>query len=71
VYEQIATISRFITLEPGDIVLTGSPAGSARSEEEFLKSGDRIRAQIDRLGTLELELMPAPVRPGPGAFTDG
>jgi 2-keto-4-pentenoate hydratase/2-oxohepta-3-ene-1,7-dioic acid hydratase in catechol pathway len=70
VYEQIATISRFITLEPGDIVLTGSPAGSARSEEEFLKPGDRIRAQIDRVGTLELELMSAPVRPGPGAFKD-
>jgi len=28
VYEQVATVSRFITLEPGDIVFTGSPAGS-------------------------------------------
>ena len=59
VYEQIATISRFITLEPGDVVFTGSPAGSARSPDQFLKAGDRIRAEIERVGVLELELSDA------------
>lgn len=54
--EQLATISRFITLEPGDIVFTGSPAGSARSEAEYLRPGDHIRAEIEGIGALEVEL---------------
>ena len=56
VAEQLATISRFITLEPGDVVFTGSPAGSARSAAEYLQPGDRVRAQIEQVGTLEIEL---------------
>src|SRR5262249_24838167 len=57
VSEQLATISRFITLEPGDVVVTGSPAGSARGTEQFLKPGDRIRAEIQGLAALELQLL--------------
>ena len=56
VAEQLATISRYITLEPGDIVFTGSPAGSARSDDQFLRPGDHIRAEIDQVGRLDLEL---------------
>jgi 2-keto-4-pentenoate hydratase/2-oxohepta-3-ene-1,7-dioic acid hydratase in catechol pathway len=56
VYEQVATISRFITLEPGDIVFTGSPAGSGASIGQFLKAGDRVRAEIDKVGCLEFEI---------------
>lgn len=51
--EQIATISRFITLEPGDIVFTGSPAGSGASIGQYLKPGDQIRAEIEKVGSLE------------------
>lgn len=58
VYEQVATISHYITLEPGDIVFTGSPAGSGASIQQFLKPGDRIRAEIDRVGCLEVEIVP-------------
>lgn len=57
VAEQIATISRYMALEPGDIVMTGSPAGSAREGEPFLKPGDHIRAEIEKVGRLDLELM--------------
>ncbi|ODU69232.1 MAG: hypothetical protein ABT11_13310 [Novosphingobium sp. SCN 66-18] len=53
--EQLATISHIISLEPGDVVFSGSPAGSARSESEFLKPGDRVRAEIEGIGTLEVE----------------
>lgn len=56
VYEQISTISKFITLEPGDVVFTGSPAGSAGSESEYLKAGDIIRAEIEGMGSLHLEI---------------
>jgi 2-keto-4-pentenoate hydratase/2-oxohepta-3-ene-1,7-dioic acid hydratase in catechol pathway len=55
VYEQVAVISEFITLEPGDVIFTGSPAGSARSEDEFLKGGDLVRADIESIGVLEVE----------------
>jgi 2-keto-4-pentenoate hydratase/2-oxohepta-3-ene-1,7-dioic acid hydratase in catechol pathway len=55
VVEQISTISQYITLEPGDVVFTGSPAGSA--EGEYLKPGDQIRAEIEHVGVLELEIM--------------
>lgn len=44
----VAAISAVMTLEPGDLVLTGTPAGVGP-----LEPGDRVRVQIDGLGTLE------------------
>ena len=43
-----------ITLEPGDVITSGSPAGviAGRENAEWLKPGDRIEATIERLGTL-------------------
>jgi 2-keto-4-pentenoate hydratase/2-oxohepta-3-ene-1,7-dioic acid hydratase in catechol pathway len=58
--EQLSTISRYITLEPGDIVFTGSPAGSGASIGQFLQPGDRIRAEIEAVGCLDVEVV-APV----------
>jgi 2-keto-4-pentenoate hydratase/2-oxohepta-3-ene-1,7-dioic acid hydratase in catechol pathway len=55
--EQLSTISRYITLEPGDIVFTGSPAGSGASIGQYLQPGDRIRAEIEQVGTLHVEVV--------------
>jgi len=55
--EQLSTISRFVTLEPGDIVFTGSPAGSGASIGQFLNPGDRIRAEISEVGELAVEIV--------------
>ena len=63
VYEQVANISRLVTLEPGDVVFTGSCAGSGASIGQFLKPGDRIRAEIDRVGRLEVGIGKARQRP--------
>ncbi|MBI4693001.1 MAG: fumarylacetoacetate hydrolase family protein [Gammaproteobacteria bacterium] len=54
----IATISRGITLEPGDIIATGTPAGVGVGFKppRFLKGGDRIRIEIDGLGVLENDI---------------
>lgn len=51
----IETLSRILTLEPGDIIATGTPAGVGygRIPPEFLKSGDLIRCEIDAIGTME------------------
>lgn len=57
VHEQLSTISQYITLEPGDVVFTGSPAGSGASTGRFLQPGDRIRAEIERIGHLDMQVI--------------
>ena len=53
--EQIATLSTAFTLEPGDLVSTGTPAGVgfARTPPVFLRAGDTVRIAIDGVGTIE------------------
>lgn len=48
----VAFIASFVTLEPGDIISTGTPAGVGASSRTFLKSGDVMEASIERIGTL-------------------
>lgn len=50
----ISYISEFATLEPGDIILTGTPegVGKARDPQVFLKPGDTITVEIENVGTL-------------------
>jgi 2-keto-4-pentenoate hydratase/2-oxohepta-3-ene-1,7-dioic acid hydratase in catechol pathway len=52
---QIVHLSEAFTLEPGDVIFTGTPAGVgvARKPPVFLKSGDVVRVEIDRLGAIE------------------
>jgi 2-keto-4-pentenoate hydratase/2-oxohepta-3-ene-1,7-dioic acid hydratase in catechol pathway len=50
--EQIADLSARMTLWPGDIILTGTPAGVGVARGEFLKSGDVIRIEIAGIGEL-------------------
>jgi len=51
----IAYLSRFCTLQPGDLIFTGTPAGvgSVRKPRVYLKPGDVIRSEIAGLGVLE------------------
>jgi len=51
----IEFISRQITLEPGDLISTGTPAGVGvyREPPVFLEPGDRARCQVDGIGTVE------------------
>ncbi|MEW9672136.1 fumarylacetoacetate hydrolase family protein [Ammoniphilus sp. 3BR4] len=48
-------LSGLMTLEPGDVILTGTPGGVgvARNPQVFLKDGDVVRIEIDRIGALE------------------
>ncbi|MDP8888008.1 MAG: fumarylacetoacetate hydrolase family protein [Thermoproteota archaeon] len=50
----ISTLSVTMTLEPGDIISTGTPAGVAMSmkEPKYLKDGDAVEITIERLGTI-------------------
>ena len=51
----IEYISRFITLEPGDVIATGTPAGvgAFRTPPRWLQPGDRLRLEVSRIGVLE------------------
>ena len=48
----IEFLSSFVTLEPGDIISTGTPAGVGNATGTYLKPGDRIEATIRSIGTL-------------------
>ncbi len=48
----VSFLSHIMTLEPGDCIATGTPAGVAMATGEFLQPGDRIECTIEKLGTL-------------------
>jgi 2-keto-4-pentenoate hydratase/2-oxohepta-3-ene-1,7-dioic acid hydratase in catechol pathway len=50
--EQIAMLSSRVTLYPGDLVLTGTPAGVGMGRRIFLKPGDTVRLWIEGIGEL-------------------
>lgn len=55
----IETCSRGITLYPGDVIATGSPAGvgMGMNPPQYLKSGDVVRIEIDGIGVIENRFM--------------
>jgi 2-keto-4-pentenoate hydratase/2-oxohepta-3-ene-1,7-dioic acid hydratase in catechol pathway len=56
----VSFLSHIMTLEPGDIIATGTPSGVAMATGNFLKAGDRIDASIEKLGILTNTLGPKP-----------
>ena len=56
VAEQIARASEIMTLDPGDVIFTGTPAGVGVPKQTFLKVGDRIDAEIGGIGTLSVTI---------------
>lgn len=50
--EQISHLSAGMTLYPGDVILTGTPAGVGSARNEYLKAGDVVKIEIERIGTL-------------------
>ena len=53
VADQISHLSSIATLHPGDIILTGTPAGVGAGRNEFLQPGDHVEVEIEGLGRLE------------------
>ena len=56
VYEIIHHLSRVMTLEPCDIIATGTPAGvgfALKPQPKFLQAGDVVRIEIEKIGVLE------------------
>ncbi len=57
----VSFLSFVMTLEPGDIIATGTPAGVAMASGKFLQAGDRIEGSIEKLEVLTNTLGPRPV----------
>jgi 2-keto-4-pentenoate hydratase/2-oxohepta-3-ene-1,7-dioic acid hydratase in catechol pathway len=53
IYDQIAYLSQVMTLEPGDLIATGTPAGVGIAGNRFMKDGDVVRVSVDGLGAIE------------------
>ena len=55
VFDQIEHLSQAMTLEPGDLIFTGTPGGigAAMNPRQFLKAGDVVRCEIEGLGHIE------------------
>ncbi len=60
VFDQIAHVSKAMTLEPGDVIFTGTPGGvgAAMKPPKFLKAGDVMRIEIDKIGAIEATVTP-------------
>jgi acylpyruvate hydrolase len=52
VAETVSWLSRTITLQPGDIIATGTPAGVGAAQGRFLKDGDNVEVEVDGLGAV-------------------
>jgi len=50
--EQIAHLSSRLTLHPGDLILTGTPAGVGMGRKEFLQAGDVVKIWIEGIGEI-------------------
>ena len=48
--EQIEQLSINMTLQPGDLILTGTPAGTGAESGNFLKAGDVVKVWIEEIG---------------------
>jgi 2-keto-4-pentenoate hydratase/2-oxohepta-3-ene-1,7-dioic acid hydratase in catechol pathway len=60
VFDQIAHLSSAMTLEPGDTIFTGTPGGVglAMKPPQWLKAGDKVRVEIDRISAIEATMRP-------------
>ena len=55
----IAQVSRIVTREPGDVILTGTPTGVGMPRRTFLRAGDVVVTEIDGIGRLENRMVKA------------
>jgi 2-keto-4-pentenoate hydratase/2-oxohepta-3-ene-1,7-dioic acid hydratase in catechol pathway len=53
VAEQIEMLSSRVTLQPGDLIMTGTPAGVGMPRKRFLRPGETVKLWIEKIGELE------------------
>jgi 2-keto-4-pentenoate hydratase/2-oxohepta-3-ene-1,7-dioic acid hydratase in catechol pathway len=58
IFQQIAYLTTVMTLLPGDVLATGTPAGVGIAHGKFLRAGDVVRVEIFGLGAIENKVRP-------------
>ncbi|MGV1824478.1 fumarylacetoacetate hydrolase family protein [Agrobacterium vitis] len=53
IWDQISYLSTVMTLEPGDIIITGTPSNVGIATDTFMKPGDVVRVEVNGLGSIE------------------
>ena len=59
-YTLIEYLTTAFTLEPGDLIPTGTPEGSAVTTQNWLKPGDKVKVEIEGLGYIENNIIQEP-----------
>ena len=59
-FDQVATLSTAFTLEPGDIISTGTPSGVGFPQKKWLVADDVVRIEIERIGVIENRVIVEP-----------
>jgi 2-keto-4-pentenoate hydratase/2-oxohepta-3-ene-1,7-dioic acid hydratase in catechol pathway len=54
--DQVSHLSSRVTLMPGDVILTGTPAGVGMARNRFLQPGDTVRHWIEKIGEFEISI---------------
>jgi 2-keto-4-pentenoate hydratase/2-oxohepta-3-ene-1,7-dioic acid hydratase in catechol pathway len=54
--DQVSHLSSRVTLMPGDVILTGTPAGVGMARNRFLKAGDTVKHWIENIGEFEISI---------------
>jgi 2-keto-4-pentenoate hydratase/2-oxohepta-3-ene-1,7-dioic acid hydratase in catechol pathway len=60
----IAYVTSRMTLYPGDVIVTGTPAGTGMERQKFLKPGDVVEIEVEGIGTLRTPFKALSERPG-------
>ena len=55
----IHEITKFMTMDPGDVILTGSPSGGGVASGTFLKPGDVVKMTAEKISTIRSEVVAA------------
>jgi 2-keto-4-pentenoate hydratase/2-oxohepta-3-ene-1,7-dioic acid hydratase in catechol pathway len=55
--EIISHVSQVMTLEPGDLIVTGTPAGVGMARGKFLKPGDEVEVEIEKIGSVRTPIV--------------
>jgi 2-keto-4-pentenoate hydratase/2-oxohepta-3-ene-1,7-dioic acid hydratase in catechol pathway len=58
--EIVAAVSRRVTLQPGDVVATGTPAGVGMATRRYLRAGDEVEVEVESVGTVSQRVVPHP-----------
>jgi 2-keto-4-pentenoate hydratase/2-oxohepta-3-ene-1,7-dioic acid hydratase in catechol pathway len=62
--EMISALSQACTLEPGDLIATGTPGGVGVFSGKLLTPGQRVRVEVEGIGTIENTVVAEPADPG-------